>query len=158
MRLSETMKKIPILSSADIVAGVDSDSINCKHFHDVSFDLIFGSSYSGASGAVVKLFEGATAGDMANALTFNYRYTGGQIKAADADVLSDWATSAALQIATATLLSRLLVIEIDTAAMETGVYSWLTIEIGNESDAGELSILATCTPRYGSMAGKTALT
>ncbi len=158
-RLSEELKKVPILSSADINAGVDSDSINMAGYNAVSFDLIFGPSYAGAAGAIIKLYEGATVGAKTNALTFNYKYTQGAIKAASGDILStSWATSAALQIARATMVSRLLVIEIDTAAMTTGTYQWLTIEVGAESDAGELSIMAHLYPMYASAAGVTALT
>ncbi len=159
MRLSEIYKKIPLLSSADINGGIDSDSINMKHFSSVSFDLVFGPSYAGASGAIIKLYEGATVGAKTNALTFNYRYTGGAIKAASADILSDESTSAALQIARATMVSRLLVIEVDASDLDQASgYKWLTIEVGAESDAGELSIVAHCAPRYGSMAGITGLT
>lgn len=158
MRLSENMKKVPLLSSADINGGADSDSINMGQYHGASFDLVFGPSYAGAAGAIIKLFEGATAGAKTAPITFNYRYSGGAIKAASADILSDWATSAALQIARATMVSRLLVIEVSASDMTVGTYQWLTIEVGAESDAGELSIMAHLYPRYPSAAGVTALT
>lgn len=157
MRLSETMKKVPLLASADINAGVDSDSINMSDYIDASFDVVFGPSYAGAAGAIIKLYSGVTIGAKTTALTFNYRYGGGAIKAASADVLSTAATSAALQIATATMASRLLTIEVDAAAMAAG-HSWLTLEVGAESDAGEITIMAHLTPRYASAAGVTCLT
>ena len=157
MRLSEKMKKVPLLASADITAGVDSDSINMSDYNDASFDIVFGPSYAGAAGAIIKLFSGATVGAKTTALTFNYRYTGGAIKAASADILSTEATSAALQIATATMASRLLTIEVDAAEMAAG-HSWLTLEIGAEADAGEMTITAHLTPKYQSAAGVTCLT
>jgi hypothetical protein len=157
MRLSETMKKVPLLASADINAGVDSDSVNMSDFSSASFDIVFGPSYAGAAGAIIKLFSGATVGTKTTALTFNYRYTGGAIKAASADILSTEATSAALQIATATMVSRLLTIEVDAADLAAG-HSWLTLEIGAEADAGEMTITAHLTPRYSSAAGVTCLT
>ena len=156
MRISETLKKVPILASADINAGVDSDSINMKNYHAASFDIVFGPSYAGAAGAIIKLYSGASVGAKTTALTFNYRYTGGAIKAASADILTTEATSAALQIATATMVSRLLVIEIDASAMEAG-HNWLTLEIGAEADAGEMVIMAHLVPRYASAAGVTCL-
>ena len=108
------------------------------------------------SGGFPELFSGATVGAKTTALTFNYRYTSGAIKAADADVLTIEATSAALQLATATMADRLLSIEIDASAMTAG-HSWLTLEIGAEADAGEMTILAHLLPRYPSAAGVTCL-
>ncbi len=156
MRLSQTMKKVPMLASADINAGVDSDSINMSLYSFASFDLVFGPSYAGASGAIIKLYAGASAGTKTTALTFNYRYGGAAIKSASADILSAEATSAALQIATATLASRLLTIEIDAAAIPEGK-PYLTIEIGAEADAGELTIVGHLMPRYASAADVTCL-
>ena len=156
MRLSETYKKVPILASANINGGSDSDSINMANYHSASFDLVFGPSYAGAAGAIVKLYSGASNGAKTTAMTFNYRYGGAAIGSASADVLSTEATSAALQIATATLASRLLVIEVDAAAMTAG-HNWLTVEVGAEADAGELAIVATLVPRFASAAAITAL-
>ena len=156
MRFYESFKKVPLLASANINAGIDSDSINMANFHHASFDIIFGPSYAGAAGAIIKLYSGATVGAKTTALTFNYRYTSGAIKAADADVLTIEATSAALQLATATMADRLLSIEIDASAMTAG-HSWLTLEIGAEADAGEMTILAHLLPRYPSAAGVTCL-
>jgi hypothetical protein len=156
MRLSEIMKKVPLLASANINAGVDSDSINMKLYHGASFDIVFGPSYAGAAGAIIKLYSGATDGAKTTAMTFNYRYGSGAIKATDADILTTESTSAALQIATATMVSRLLTIEIDATEMPDG-HSWLTFEIGAEADAGEMTIMAHLYPRYSSAAGVTCL-
>ena len=157
MRLSETYKKVPLLASADINLGVDSDSVNLAGYHGASFDIIFGPSYAGAAGAIIKLYSGASVGSKDTPLTFNYRYTSGAIKAASADILTAWATSAALQLAPALMASRLLTIEVDAAEMPAG-HSWLTIEVGAEADAGEMTIMAHLVPRYPSAAGVTALT
>jgi len=140
---------MPLLASADIVAGVDSDSINCEGFHHVSFLLVFGPSYAGATPTEIKLFEGVTVGAKTNALTFNYVYTAAAIKAALGDTMAAAeATSAALSIATATMASRMLVIELDIAAM-TDTYKYLTLEFSNDADAGELTVVAIGYPRYG---------
>lgn len=149
-------KKVPLLASANINAGVDSDSINMENYHSASFDIVFGPSYAGAAGAIIKLYSGASDGAKTTAMTFAYRYGGAAIKSASADVLSTEATSAALQIATATMASRLLTIEVEAAAMTSG-HSWLTLEIGAEADAGEMTIVAHLKPRYASPAATTAL-
>jgi hypothetical protein len=160
MRLSEKIKKVPLLASADITAGTDSDSINMKNFHAASFDIVFGPSYTeagGTGGAVIKLYSGATVGAKTTAMTFNYRYTGGAIGATDADVLSAFATSAALTCAAATYTSRMLTIEVEASEMTDG-HSWLTIEVGSQAGAGEMVIVAHLIPRYSSAADITALT
>ena len=76
-------------------------------------------------------------------------YTSAAIKAASGDVVAAAeATSAALSIATATMVSRMLVIELDMAEMTTGTYKYLTLEFSNGADAGELTVVAVCDPRY----------
>jgi len=149
MRLYQEKVIMPLLASADIVAGVDSDSINCEGFHHVSFVIVFGPSYAGAAPAEIKLYEGATAGAKTNALTFHYVYTSAAIKAANGDVMAAAeTTSAALSIATATMVSRMLVIELDMAEMTTGTYKYLTLEFSNGADAGECVVIAIGYPRY----------
>jgi len=148
MRLYQSKQIIPLLSSADIVAGVDSDSINCENFHHVSFQLVFGPSYTGATPTEIKLFEGASVGAKTNALEFHYVYTSAAIKAASGDVMTVEADSSALSIATATMASRMLIIELDMAEMTTGTYKYLTLEFSNDADAGELSVVAIADTRY----------
>lgn len=140
-------KIVPILSSADINAGVDSDSVDMQGAKSVSFLCIFGPSYAGANPAIMKLYSGATHGTKTTAMTFNYRYGGAAIKSANADVLSDIASSAALSIARATMVSRLLVMEVNVDQITDG-HRYLTVEVGAEADAGELSIVALLDPMY----------
>jgi hypothetical protein len=127
-----------------------------ENFHNAAFDLVFGPSYAGAAGAIIKVYSGATNGTKTTAMTFAYSYTGGAIKAASADVWSAWATSAALQIATATLVNRMLRIEVDATAMTSG-HTWLTVEVGAEADAGELTITAHLVPRFAGAGGHVCL-
>jgi hypothetical protein len=140
MRLYQEKKIVPLLASADITAGVDSDSIDMKDCKHVAFLIVFGPSYAGANGAIIKLYEGASHGSKATALTFHYTYGGAAIKSASADVMAAEATSAALQIARATMVSRILVLELDAAEMTDGM-THLTVEVGAESDAGEMTIV-----------------
>ena len=156
MKLCEEKKLVPILTSADINAGVDSDSINVKEATRITLLCLFGPSLAGAAGAILKLFSGATDGTKTTAMTFRYRYGGAAVKSANADVLGAQATSAALQVATATLASRLLVIEVDAADITDG-HNWLTLEVGAEADAGQLAVVAVLEPRYASRAGDTVI-
>lgn len=145
--LSQNLKIVPLLSSADINAGVDSDSVDMAGMKSATFLLTYGPSHAGAAGAIIKLYDGATHAAKTNALTFNYKYGGAAIKSASADVFTAIATSAALQIATATLVSRLLVIEINADQITDGS-RYLTIEVGAESDAGQMTIVALLDPMY----------
>ncbi len=150
-RLCDEKKLVPIFASANINAGADSDSIDMKDATHIALLCMFGPSMAGAAGPILKLYEGAADATKTTALTFNYRYGGAAIASANADVLSTEATSAALQIATATLLSRLLVIELDAEQMTDGC-DWLTLEVGAEADAGELTVVAVLDTSARSMA------
>jgi len=141
-------KIVPILSSSDINAGVDSDSVDMMGVKSATFLLVFGPSYTeagGTGGAVIKLYEGRTHGAKDTALTFNYRYTGAAIKSASGDVLTDIATSAALTAAAATYTNRMLVIELNADQITDGK-RYLTIEVGSQAGAGELAIIAILDP------------
>jgi hypothetical protein len=153
--ISQKLKLVPIVSiaTATLNAGLDSDSVDMQGAKSVSFLCMFGPSYAGAA-AVVKLYEGATHGTKTTALTFNYRYGGAAAGSATADVLSAIATSAALSIATATLAGRLLVIELNADQLTDGM-RYLTLEIGAEADAGELTIVAVIDTMYLTPAGDT---
>lgn len=154
--LSQDMKFVPILASADITAGVDCDSVDMQGMKSATFLCTYGPSHAGAAGAILTLYEGATHGAKTTALTFNYKYGGAAIKSASADVFSAIATSAALQIATATLLSRLLIIELNVDQMTDGM-RYLTLQVGAEADAGELTVVAVLDPMYKDASGDSVI-
>lgn len=157
--ISQVLKIVPLLSSTDITAGVDSDSVSMKGVKSATFQLVFGPSYTeagGTGGAVVKLYEGASHGAKTTALTFNYRYGSAAIKSATADVLSAVATSAALTAAAATYTSAMLLIELNADQMTDGM-THLTLEIGSQAGAGELCIIALLDPMYQSPGGDTVI-
>lgn len=149
MRLYQEKHIVPLLFSADINAGVDSDSFNMENYHHASISIMYGPSYAGANPSIVTLYEGATAGAKTSVIAnFPYVYTSGAIKAASADVFTAEATSSALSIARATMVSRVLTIELSADILTTGTYSWVTVQLGAEADAGECSILAILYPRF----------
>ncbi len=145
-RLSEQLKIVPLLRSANINAGTDTDSVDMSEAEHVMFLLSFGAC-AGAAGAIIKVYEGTSHGSKGTALTFNYRYGSAAVGVATVDVYSAWATSAALAIATATIANRELIIELDAAEMDDG-YRYLTLEIGAEADSGVLHVEAILTPTY----------
>jgi len=154
--LSQELKIVPLLVSADINAGVDSDSVDMQGMKSATFLCQFFATLAGAAGCIIKLYSGATHGAKTTALTFNYKYGGAAVKSASADVFSAIATSAALQIATATLASRLLIIEANADIIADG-HRYLTIEIGAEADAGELAIVALLDPMIKDASGDSVI-
>lgn len=154
--ISQNLKIVPLLASSDINAGVDSDSVDMAGVKSATFFLIYGPSHAGAAGAIIKLYSGATHGTKTTAMTFNYKYGGAAIKSASADVFTAIATSAALQIATATLASRMLIIEINADQITDG-HRYLTIEVGAEADAGELTIMAALDCMYQDPSGDSVI-
>jgi len=154
MRDCESKKFTPIFNSADIVAGDDSDSICVKNLSHVTLLCMFGPSL--ADDPVLTLYEGATDGAKTAAVTFNYRYGGAATGSASSDDLSAEATSAALECTGTTFVSRMLIIEIDMNEMTDG-YDWLTLQVGAEASAGELTVVAIGEPKYASMADDTLL-
>jgi len=154
--LSQELKIVPLLVSADINAGVDSDSVDMQGMKSATFLCQFFATLAGAAGCIIKLYSGVTHGAKTTALTFNYKYGGAVVKSASADVFSAVATSAALQIATATLASRLLIIEANADIIADG-HRYLTIEIGAEADAGELAIVAILDPMFKDASGDSVI-
>ncbi len=146
-RLYQSFHLVPLLFSADINAGTDSDSFDMRNYHHATINIMYGPSYAGANPSIVTLYMGATVGVKTTIITFPYVYTSGAIAAASADVMSAEATSAALSIARATMVSRMLTIELDGAKVAAAT-PWVTVQLGAESDAGECAILAVLYPRF----------
>jgi len=145
MELCEKLKLIPIFNSANITAGADGDSFCIKHASHVALLCMFGPSLS--NDAVLKVYSGAADGEKTAAITFAYRYGGAATGSASADVLTARATSAALTCTGTTFVSRLLVIDIDPRDLTDGHY-WITVNVSNAADAGELTIIAAVDAKY----------
>jgi len=145
MEISERLKIVPLLISADIVSGVDLDSINMAGFHHAAIVLIFGADLSGD--AILTINSGATDGTKTTAETFSYRYGSAATKSAAADTLTDRATSAALTVTGATFLSRMLICEISSSAMTEG-QNFLTASLSSAASAGTCNAFAILDPRY----------
>ena len=154
--ISQDLKIVPLLISADINDGVDCDSVDMQGIKSATFLLQFFATLAGAAGCIIELYSGATHGAKTTAMTFNYKYSGAAVKSATADVFSAIATSAALQIATATLASRMLIIDINVDQITDG-HRYLTLEIGAEADSGELSIVALLDPMFKDASGDTVI-
>lgn len=146
MYLANRYKIIPVMNTANYNAGVDGDSINMAQGHRCTFVLTFGAI---TGNAVLTVNSGATAGAKTSALTFKYALGSAAINSATADVLGTQATSVALTLAAGTYANKMLIVEVNGAAMDTANdEEWLTIAINDAADAGVCHIIAIVEPRY----------
>lgn len=156
MRLCEQCKIVPILEPEDHAAGADGDSVNMENYGHVTFVILFGEL---TGDAVLKIYEGATAGTKTSALTFSYRATSTDLKNDDGDVLGTETTSAALTLTAATYEDRMIVVEIDDSELDqSNSYKWITPEISSAASLEFASIVAIlCKPRFADDVPPTAI-
>ncbi len=144
-RLSEEYGLVYVLKPGDYQAGSDGDSFCVKSYGH--FALVFDCATltdNGGNGCILKVYSGAADATKTTAETFNYRYADADQAAASADQFSDWATSAALELDSATFSDRLLVVEMDAAELTAG-QPYVTVEIGAEGTACNLGCVAILT-------------
>jgi hypothetical protein len=152
MRFSERYKVLPLTESADVTtAGVDTKSINMGKVHEASFLLNFGAI---TSDDTLKVYVGAATATKTTAVAFKYR-----LAAADtAGVLSDTqgaftaATSSGITLTAATYDHKLLLVEVDSQAIDDAT-PFVTLEIAGSASAQNISIVAIVQPRYASNSG-----
>lgn len=154
MRLCERFKVVPILEAEDHAAGADGDSVKMEQYSHVMFIIGFGEL---TGNAVLKFYEGATAGAKTTALTFSYRATSADLKNALGDALGSESTSAALTLTAATYEDRVIVVEIDARELTDG-YPWITPEISSDASEEFADIKAILVPRYAEDVPPTAIT
>jgi len=152
---SEDLKIIPLLSSPDTGAGVSFDSINMKHFHKATIAITFGAI---VGDAVLTVNSGATDGALTSALTFRHARGGAAIGSANADVLEAWVAAATLTLTQATYTTRMLVLEIDSKAMDlANNEDWLTVALSSAGTSAYTHAVAILQPRYTSDLSATGL-
>jgi hypothetical protein len=152
MRFSERYKVLPLTESADVTtAGVDTKSINMGKVHEACFLLNFGAI---TSDDTLKVYVGAATATKTTAVAFKYR-----LAAADtAGVLSDTqgaftaATSSGITLTAATYDHKLLLVEVDSQAIDDAT-PFVTLEIAGSASAQNISIVAIVQPRYASNSG-----
>jgi hypothetical protein len=151
MNLSGKIKFVPIGKSTDFTGGLIGDSINMAKAHRATFLITFGTITG--NGGILYVYSGATDAAQTSALTFKYALGSAVLGSASADVLGTETTSAALTLTAATYSNKLLVVEVDTADMDTANgEEWLTLVIGAGATNGIAHIVAAVEPRYSDMA------
>jgi hypothetical protein len=153
-RLCEEFKIVPLQQPEDAGAGAETfDSFCMKNYSHATLILLFGDN---TADNILTIYEGATDGDLAAAITFSYRATAAICKAANADVLGTETTSAALTITAATYEDMMLVVEIDAAELTDG-YDWITAKLDGSATEQFIAAVAVLYPKYQGAALHTAL-
>ncbi len=121
---------------------VTAESINMAKYNHCT--LIISGDSACAGDNVFKVRAATSDGGTTADITFTYRYATTTVGVATADVLGTPATSAALTMSGASLVSSFLVIEFDAEDMVvSGVqYQWATPNMSDVASAGIISAVA----------------
>lgn len=147
MRASEVRHLIPMCEPKDYgSAGIDFDSVHLGKLNSLSIAILFGAL---TGNSILTVNAGATEGTKTTALAFNYRFGGGDFKAASADILGDVTAVAAagLSLVAATFDHREIVIEIDSD-QATDAKPWLTVAIDATATVMTVAAVGVGTPRF----------
>ena len=154
VRFSQSHGIVPIAHSVtgDYNAGFTGESVNMAKYNHYTLIIIGDNAVAG--NGVLTMNAGATDGATTAAAGFAYRYSAGNIAAASGDVLgvpTVVAAAGTLTITGASLVSRMLVIELDAADLNiAGVqYQWVTPVLSAAGTAGYVTMVAILSePRY----------
>ena len=147
-RASYENKLIPVIEAKDYgSAGIDGDSVNMALLHRIAFQLLFGAI---TGNSILKFYAGASAGTKTTALAFNYRLSGGDYKATDADTSAAEVAvaSTGLTLTATTYDHRQLVVGFESDVMPTGK-PWLTLEIDSTATVMLVACAGIGSPLYG---------
>jgi hypothetical protein len=153
MRFSNNFGIIYVLKPGDHQAGADGDSFNLGLGHTACFLIQFATL---TGDGVLTIKSGATAGEKTTSETFNYRLASADQGSATADTFGDWTAASSLTLTAATYSDRVLVVEIDAAALTEG-QEWVTLEFSAAASALNASVVAFVRPRYAAHAVPTMI-
>ena len=150
-RFSESHGIVPLVESAtgDYNAGFTADSVDMSKYNHYTLIIIGDNAVAG--NGVLTIYGGATDAATTAAATFTYRYSSGIIGAASSDVLGTAATSAALTITGTSLVSAILVCELDAEDLNISgtQYRYVTPVLSAAGTAGYVAMVAILSePRY----------
>lgn len=141
-RFSESHGILGLTIDGDWNAGFDSDSIDMAKYNHACVIITGDSSLAG--NAIIKVYGGATAGAKTGAITFAYRYAGGDVGSASSDVFDAVLTSAALTTTATSMDSRVTLIEFEASDLNVSntQYRYATVEVSAAGTAGTCSMVA----------------
>ena len=157
MLLGVDKHPVPIAHNEAITGGVTCDSLNMKNYHHASFLFIFDTLAGGDS--TLALSSGITDGAITSTLYYDYAWATAAEPAANCDLLTAYANANTLTITNGTYSDYMLMVEIDSAAMDmTNQEEWLTAVFTDPGAAtGNVTGFAILYPRFGSAQSPTAL-
>ena len=138
MILNEQNGIVYVLKPGDYQAGSDGDSINAGKCRHITFMLQFAAL---TGDAVLRLYSGATDGAKTTAETFAYRLASAAQGATSGDVYGSASTSSALTLTAATYQNKMLLVDIDVAALTEG-QPYLTLNFSSAADALNVAVTA----------------
>lgn len=155
MKFAEEYKIVPVLTSANIGASTDCDSIDMSKYHRATFIVTCGAT---TGDVTFTSTSGATEGAKTAAVPLKYALGGAAIgtavagSTASCDVLG--ATGSHASAIALTCTTKMVVIQIDAASMTLG-HKWLTLTCA--ATAGILHVVAILEPRFTGNRSATAL-
>ncbi len=150
-RFSQSHGLVPIVAplALNYNTGMTMDSINMAKYNHCTI-IILGSADVAGTG-LLTIYGGATDAATTAAITFTYRYGAADVGAAGADTLGTPATSAALTLTEASVISGMVVIEIDAEDLQISgtQYQFITPVLDAAGTAGIISAVAILSePRF----------
>ena len=148
-RFSQEHGIMPLTIDGDWTAGFTSDSLDMSKYNHCTIVMIGDTSVAG--NGIITVYGGLTDAATTAAITFTYRYAGGNVAAASSDVYDTPLTSAALTTLATSLDLRTFLIEIDAEDLNvSGVqYRYVTVVVDATGSAGTVSLVAILSePKY----------
>ena len=148
--LSEKLKFVPVLNSANVSTGTDTDSINISGAAKSTWIFMFGAV---TTDITITPTTGATEGAKTTAIPCQSAIGGAVIgtavaaSTASCDVLSAWTVNAtAASITTAS--NKFVVVEVDHSAVATAGHTWLTMTVAAGTSGICYCVVALAGPRF----------
>lgn len=147
--LSEKLKFVPVLNSANVSTGTDTDSLNMSYSHKSTWVFMFGTV---TTDITITPTTGATEGAKTTAIPCVSAIGGAIIgtavsgSAASCDVLSAYTANATVVTVT-TASNKFVVVEIDHSYIATPGHSWLTLTVAAGTSGICYAVVATL-PRF----------
>lgn len=148
-RFSQSHGIMPLTIDGDWNNGFTSDTINMANYNHCTIIMIGDTSVGG--NGIITVYASDADGDTDAAVTFTYRYAGGNVSAASSDVYGTPATSAALTTLATSLDLRTFLIEVDAEDMNVSgtQYNFLNVVVDATGTGGTVTLVAILSePRY----------
>jgi len=149
---------VPLADNYNTIT-VAEESIDMALYNHATFIFLFSASCTAGAG-VLTMSAGLTNGAADAAVTFTYRYSSAAVLTAGADVYGAAATATTITMAQASIVNRVLVVEVaaDDMWIANVQYRYLTPAYDDGGTAGIFSCVAILSePRYAEAVMPTAI-